>query len=114
MQDFGPREFSQYQWHEQASQMYLLIKSEFEDVLQHTERIDGAYLKLVISCKFFSLLRGEFFEMGRPGGLGEQQKEIYAFENELFELLQQVRKQVNFDAPISLQRKQELEYWFKK
>jgi hypothetical protein len=107
-------EYTAEQWYDFALQHYSIIKKEFENAFQNSEVADASYSKLVVSCTFFAFLRGEFFLTVRPGGLGEKQKEFYAWEDELFKKLEQLKAQVNHDSHVALIHKQELDFWFQK
>ena len=78
-----------------VKQNYDLIISEFDHYLslRKPDALAQVYPKLVILYQYFRLLRGEGFSL-RPG-VGEEQQNFYAMENEIKMKLKIVKEQLN-------------------
>jgi hypothetical protein len=63
---------------------------------------------------FFAFLRGEFFSTVRAHGLVEKQQELYKFETELFQKLENLKAQIHLDSDTVQTQKRELDFWFQK
>lgn len=112
MEEILQGEYTVEQWYDFALQHYIIIQKEFEAASENSEIANSSYPKLVISCMFFAFLRGEFFSIVRPDGLGEKQKEFYKMETELFQKLEILKAQVNLDSDTAQTQKRELDFWF--
>lgn len=112
MEEILQGDYTEDQWYDFVLQHYIMIQKEFDAASENSEIESSVYSRLVVSCIFFSFLRGEFFSTVRPGGLGEKQRELYKMETELFQKLETLKSQVNLDSDTIQTQKRELDFWF--
>lgn len=105
-------EYTPEQWFEMSSHIYDITTKELDAALLDPSQSGNAYAKLVTSCIFFAFLRGEFFMTIRPGGMGEKQNQLYAWEKELFEKLEKLKGLVDLSSFEVEQKQKEFMYWF--
>lgn len=85
--------FTIEEWHDFAKKLYTLIVSEIDGCAE--TNLPVVYPKLVVSYQFFRLVRGEAFHEKRPHDLGELQKEIYSWEDDLARRVEKVKSKLD-------------------
>ncbi|MEK7652275.1 MAG: hypothetical protein AAB351_03725 [Patescibacteria group bacterium] len=82
-------------WYELAEHLYKLTVSEIDRAMETDVDLPMIYPKLIICYQFFRQIRGEGFHTERPDGMGEWQKQIYAWEDDLWNRIVKLRNKLN-------------------